>query len=170
MPNWCIYFLHTSSSTFSALAAWVSPFLSLQSFLSALDFMIHPTHEMFSFICEKRLTDFLHLTIILLHMTTTMSLAYSLQTINETLSPRESLGARRSLQTLESVGIIWESSMEEEAWGMVGVELLSRERRGRVGWECLWEPWEEKKRCKLVKGTKYHGGPIRMVEEVKCWG
>ena len=87
-----------------------------------------------------------------------------LQTKN--LSPKKSMGSQRSLQTLESVGIIWESFLEEQAWGMVGLELVSRERRGRVRWQCLREPWEEKEWSKLVKGPGYHGGPHRMVEDL----
>ena len=46
-------------------------------------------------------------------LTTTMLLADVLQT--KILSSKESMGSWRCLQTLERVGIIWESFVEEEA-------------------------------------------------------
>lgn len=64
---------------------------------------------------------------LLLDVTSTNLQADLLQT--KILSPKEPSGGLRSHQTLESVGIIWENFMEEEAQGMVGVELVSREKK-----------------------------------------
>lgn len=97
-----------------------------------------------------------------------MLLADVLQT--KILSSKESMGSWKSLQTLERVGIIWESFVEEEAWGMVGLELVSRDRRGGLRWQCPRDPWEEKEWSKLVKGPGHHGGPRRMVEDLSVGG
>lgn len=72
---------------------------------------------------------------LLLDVTSTNLLADLLQT--KILSPKEPLGSLRSHQTLESVGIIWENFMEEEAQGMVGVELVSREKKRQLGGNAL---------------------------------
>lgn len=87
---WHRYFTYTSSITFSALAALVSPLLSFTIFPFCIRFHdpsfhdpIHSAHGMceFWFVCEKGRTDFAHLPIILLDVTSTKSLADLLQTI-----------------------------------------------------------------------------------------
>lgn len=81
--------------------------------------------------------DFAHLTIILLDVTSTKSSADLLQTVF--LGSEESSGALRTPQILERGGHLGKLHEGRGLW-MGGVELVSRGRRGRAGWECHWEP------------------------------